>query len=70
MKITRRAFLATTTAAVVLPKASLAQAPIDLRATTGMQHIGPEGFPDTEIWGYNGNVAGPTCLTSAPVRHN
>lgn len=60
MKLNRRAFLATTTAAVFLPKVSVAQEYQILRATTGMQHIGPEGFPDTEIWGYNGSVAGPT----------
>lgn len=68
MNITRRAFLATTTAAVVVPKASLAQTPISLRATKGMQHIGPEGFPDTEIWGYDGTVAGPTIRVRQGAR--
>jgi FtsP/CotA-like multicopper oxidase with cupredoxin domain len=24
-----------------------------------MQHIAPEGFPDTKIWGYDGGVPGP-----------
>ncbi len=59
MMSTRRAFLATSTAVIFLPKISLAQTPIILRASVGMQHIGPEGFPDTEIWRYDGNVPGP-----------
>ena len=68
MKLTRRTFLSTTTAALFFPRVSSAQVPQALRATTGMQHIGPEGFPDTEIWGYDGTVAGPTIRVKRGAR--
>ncbi len=68
VNLTRRTFLSTTTAALFLPRVSSAQATQALRATAGMQHIGPEGFPDTEIWGYDGTVAGPTIRVKQGAR--
>ncbi len=59
MQVSRRNFLATTAAAAILPNLSSAQTPTILRARTGMQHIAPEGFPDSAIWGYDGGVPGP-----------
>jgi len=68
MNLSRRAFLAATTAAAFFPKVSYAQDYQILRAAIGMQHIGPEGFPETEIWGYNGSVAGPTIRVKQGAR--
>ena len=68
MKLTRRAFFATTSAAILLPKVSFAQAPTILRAQSGMQHIGPEGFPDTPIWGYDGGTPGPMIRVKQGAR--
>ena len=68
MKNSRRASLATTTAAIALPKVSLAQVPVPLRAMKGMQHIGADGFPDTEIWSDDGTVAGPTIRVKHGAR--
>ena len=59
MTISRRNFLATTAAAAILPNISVGQTPTVLRARSGMQHIAPDGFPDTEIWGYESGVPGP-----------
>lgn len=59
MRISRRNFLTTTTAAAILPNLSVGQTPTILRARAGMQHIAPGGFPDTEIWGFDGGVPGP-----------
>ncbi|OUS06261.1 copper oxidase [Rhodobacterales bacterium 52_120_T64] len=59
MTITRRNFLASTAAATLMPNISIAQARRVLRARTGLQHIAPEGFPETDIWGYEGGVPGP-----------
>ena len=59
MQLSLRNFLATTAAAAILPNMSSGQTSIVLRARAGTQSIAPEGFPDTEIWGYNGGVPGP-----------
>lgn len=59
MKISRRALLATGAAAIILPKMAFSQSMQTLTAIPGKQSIAPEGYPDTEIWGYEGGVPGP-----------
>lgn len=60
MKLTRRALLATSAATALLPRSVFAQTALTLTAAEGSQHIAPEGYPDTNIWGYEGGVPGPT----------
>ncbi len=59
MQLSRRNFMASTAAAALLPNISVAQSATVLRAVPGMQHIAPEGFGETDIWGYEGGVPGP-----------
>ncbi len=68
MKITRRTFLATTSAAFLLPKTAKPQTAMSITAAVGTQHIGPKDFPDTEIWGYDGAVSGPTIRVPQGAR--
>ena len=64
MHITRRAFLKSGAMAGLVPfapKTLLAQegVPPELAARKAMLQLGPDGFPQTEIWGYNGTAPGP-----------
>ena len=59
MNLTRRSLLAASAAIVVLPKNAFGQTVTKLLAKPGMQHIAPEGYPDTAIWGFDGGVPGP-----------
>lgn len=59
MKFTRRTLLATSAAATLMPKSVFGQTALTLTAAEGSQHIAPEGYPNTNIWGYEGGVPGP-----------
>lgn len=60
MPFTRRAFLASTGAAVlVAPSAARAGVYQPLRAKPGTAQLAPSGYAPTPIWGYDGGVPGP-----------
>lgn len=65
MHLTRRHFLASVgggALAATLPRfaaAATADSPFDLRAAPGRVQIGPDGYPATDVWAYNGAVPGP-----------
>ncbi len=64
MPLNRREFLAalgTAGASTLLPRVTFAADPdaIALRCAPGSLQIGPEGYPATDIWAYNGSAPGP-----------
>ncbi|PTX56086.1 FtsP/CotA-like multicopper oxidase with cupredoxin domain [Litoreibacter ponti] len=59
MSLSRRSFLASSAAALWLPRAGLAASPAILRAAPVTAQILPEGDGVTEMLGYNGSTPGP-----------
>jgi FtsP/CotA-like multicopper oxidase with cupredoxin domain len=65
MQLTRRGFLTWlggTAAVTALPGCGLAgrrPEPLALRAAPGRSQIGPEGYPETDVWAFNGTAPGP-----------
>ncbi|MES0861604.1 multicopper oxidase family protein [Ruegeria sp. SCPT10] len=59
MPFNRRQFLQAAAAASLLPGAARAEFP-QLEARVARQRLAPEGFPETEIWGFEGMVPGQT----------
>ncbi|TNE90290.1 MAG: multicopper oxidase family protein [Rhodobacteraceae bacterium] len=60
MKINRRGFCMGVTAALALPIPALGQAaPKILTARPGMAQLAPGDYPETEIWGFDGQAPGP-----------
>ncbi|MCG7519668.1 multicopper oxidase family protein [Ruegeria sp. Ofav3-42] len=57
MMLSRRRFLQTSTALLLLPKAAQAVG-TDLVAQEAMQQIAPDGYPATHVWTYGGGVPG------------
>ncbi len=58
MPVTRRQILKSAAAAVVIPRLARA-APYAMTARAADQLIAPPGYPDTRIWGFDGQVPGP-----------
>lgn len=70
-KISRRQFIAgtaTLAAAGALPWREAASAPSDLRAMPGTAQLAPPDYPETPIWGYQGQVPGPTLRVAQGER--
>ncbi|MEM8538917.1 MAG: multicopper oxidase domain-containing protein, partial [Pseudomonadota bacterium] len=59
MPFNRRHFLKASAAASLLPVVAQAGFP-QLEARVARQRLAPEGFPETEIWGFDGTVPGQT----------
>ena len=59
MPFNRRQFLQAAAAASLLPGAARAEF-TQLEARVARQRLAPEGFPETEIWGFEGTVPGQT----------
>ncbi|MEW5424883.1 multicopper oxidase family protein [Amorphus sp. 3PC139-8] len=60
--LTRRGFtslLAGGLTAAVLPKPVFAATSVDLAARPGKARLVPDGYPETAIWGFDGQVPGP-----------
>ena len=57
--LTRRLFLSSLAAVPLAPSLAAATGTRVLTARTGRQQIAPEGFPETEIWGFDGTLPGP-----------
>lgn len=57
MMLSRRRFLQTSTALLLLPKAAQSVG-ADLVAQEAMQQIAPDGYPATPVWTYGGGVPG------------
>lgn len=61
MRPTRRAFLAATAATIGAPlmgRAAVAGATV-IEPRAARHQLAPEGYPKTEIWGYDGSLPGP-----------
>jgi FtsP/CotA-like multicopper oxidase with cupredoxin domain len=58
MPLTRRHFLAASTALAALPRAGLAKGRSDITAAPTKLQLAPEGFAATDVWAYNGRVPG------------
>lgn len=56
--ITRRSFMASATAATLLPAVARAAVPT-LTARPGQIRLLPDDYPETAIWGFDGQVPGP-----------
>lgn len=56
--VTRRSFMASATAAALLPGPGLASVPT-LTARPGQIRLLPDDYPETAIWGFDGQVPGP-----------
>lgn len=60
MRLSRRAFLATSTAALAIASPARGQEPaIRLAAASGRAIVAGAGHPETEVWSYNGTTPGP-----------
>lgn len=69
MRLTRRSVLGTAAAAAAFGGLARAEpAPQVLRAQAGRQQIAPNGFAETDIWGYGGAVPGPEFRTMQGAR--
>ncbi len=65
----RRQFLASASAALLLPKASLAQTTAQtLEAKASAVSLVSSEYPDTQVWGYNGGVPGPEIRVAQGAR--
>ncbi|MRU16176.1 multicopper oxidase family protein [Roseovarius sp. A21] len=58
MPLTRRRFLAATTALAALPHTALAAPRKDLTAAPATRQLAPEGYAATDVWAFNGQVPG------------
>ncbi len=70
-KLSRRQFIAgaaTIAAAGTLPGRVAAATPSDLRAMPGSAQLAPTDYPQTPIWGYQGQVPGPTLRVAQGER--
>ena len=59
MMLSRRTFLSAAAGAACCPWSANASVAVPLEARPGLLKLAPEGFPATEIWGYDGSVPGP-----------
>ncbi|GAB5439161.1 MAG: multicopper oxidase family protein [Falsiruegeria mediterranea] len=57
-RLTRRSFVASAAAATLLPVTARASVPT-LTARTGQIRLLPDEYPETEVWGFDGQVPGP-----------
>ncbi len=67
MILNRRQFMKTTAAAVALPNFGWASYPA-LVAKEAAQQIAPDGFSETRVWTYGGQVPGPEIRVSQGAR--
>ncbi len=58
MPLTRRHFLAASTALAALPRAALAAGQNQITAAPAQAQLAPPGYAATEVWAYNGMVPG------------
>jgi FtsP/CotA-like multicopper oxidase with cupredoxin domain len=66
---TRRAVLAGMGASTLAARAGVgATAPIPLTAQRAMAQIAPEGYPQTEVWSYDGRLPGPELRLAQGTR--
>lgn len=69
MRLSRRTFMVGTSAACTLPAfPSAAPAPSSLRAEPGTVQLAPRDYAKTPIWGYDGQVPGPTLRVAQANR--
>ncbi|MEX5728640.1 FtsP/CotA-like multicopper oxidase with cupredoxin domain [Rhodovulum iodosum] len=69
--MTRRRFHQTllgTTAFLCAPRIGRADTPADLVARAGRARLAPAGYPETEVWAYDGSVPGPTLRVARGAR--
>ncbi|WP_208349081.1 multicopper oxidase family protein [Pseudaestuariivita rosea] len=59
MRLSRRDVLSGLAASATLPSLSWAATPRVLTATAAQVQLAPQGYPETQIWGYDGQVPGP-----------
>ena len=62
MTITRRQFLISSGAALMMPyyRARAAQVPKVLRASTAKAQLAPAKYPATHVWAFGGSIPGTT----------
>lgn len=69
MHLTRRSLMASALATAALPRASLADpAAATLTARPGRQQLAPEGYAETQVWGYEGRAPGPELRAAQGTR--
>lgn len=68
MPLTRRALLGSLAATTLVPALAGATSLPRLQARPGRRQLAPEGYPDTEIWGYDGIAPGPVIRVAQGAR--
>ena len=58
MPLTRRHFLAASTALAALPRMAMASGQTQITAATATVQLAPDGYAATQVWAYNGAVPG------------
>ena len=66
--IRRRTFLATTAAALALPRFAHASALPVLRAAPASFRLAPDAYPETQVWSFGGSIPGETLTVPQGAR--